>query len=69
MNLALNLRNLEDGSDVCVCFLKSKLPKSQSIYVNLLHLNNIFLALVTQKMLTLIIAELISLNTLFFHIE
>ena len=68
MNLALNLGNLEDDSDVCVCFLKLKLPKSQSIYMNLFRLNHIFIALVTQKMLQLVIAELINLNTLFFHI-
>ena len=49
-----------------LCFLKLKLPKSQSIYMNLFHLNHIFIALVTQKMLKLIIAELINLNTLFF---
>ena len=27
MNFALNLWNLEDGSDICVCFLKLKRPK------------------------------------------
>ena len=51
--------------DVCVCFLKLKLPKSQSIYMNLFRLNHIFIALVTQKTLKLIIGELINLNTLF----
>ena len=51
-----------------VCFLKLKLPKFQSIYMNLFRLNHIFLELVTQKMLELIIAELINLNTLFSHI-
>ena len=51
----------------CV-FLKLKLPKFQSIYVNLFHLNHIFIAFVTQKMLKLTIAELINLKTLFFHI-
>ena len=34
--------------------------------MNLFHLNHIFIALVTQKMLKLIIAELINFNTLFF---
>ena len=52
---------------LCV-FLKLKLPKFQSIYMNLFCLHHIFIALVTQKMLELIIAELISSNTLFFHI-
>ena len=43
-----------------------KLPKFQSIYMNLFHLNHIFIALVIQKMLKLFIAELINLNSLFF---
>ena len=52
---------------LCV-FLKWKIPKFQNIYMNLFRLNHISIALVTQKMLKLIIAELINLNTLFFHI-
>ena len=52
---------------LCV-FLKLKLPKFQSIYMNLFCLNHIFIALETQKMLKLIIAELINFNTPFFHI-
>ena len=49
-------------------FLKLKLPKFQSIYMNLFRLSHISIALVTQKMLKPIIAELINLNTLFFHV-
>ena len=45
--------------------LNLKLLKSQSIYMSLFRLNHTFVALVTQKMLKLVIAELIKLNIFF----
>ena len=49
-----------------VCVFKVKTTQIPNIYMNLFHLNHIFIALATQKTLKLIIAELINLNTLFF---
>ena len=43
-------------------FFKLKLPKFQSIYMNLFCPHHKFMALKTQKMLKVIIAELINLN-------